>query len=63
MKKKYPNVYSILVEERNKKIANNIVRLMQKNPEAKILIVIGAGHEEGMLEEIKKRFEGKVDVL
>ena len=54
VKKRYPGVYKILVEERNEIMASNISRLMSENPDKLILGVIGAGHEEEMLELIKK---------
>jgi pheromone shutdown-related protein TraB len=63
MEKKYPNLYDVLVKQRNKIMANNILKLVKKYPEEKILVVIGAGHEEGIMELVKKGLEGKVDVV
>ena len=48
MRKRYPNVYKALVSDRNKYMVKNIVKILRKNPDKKILVVIGAGHEEGM---------------
>jgi pheromone shutdown-related protein TraB len=48
MKKTYPNVYRALVSDRNKYMVKNIVKLLRKNPGKKILVVVGAGHQEGM---------------
>ena len=56
VKKKYPNVYMVLVEERNKIMAKNLSSLMRKFPEKKILAVIGAGHEDEILDLVKKDF-------
>lgn len=53
MKIRYPNLYSVLIDERNKVMAKNIYRIMSKNEDKKILIVIGAGHEKELLELIK----------
>lgn len=54
VKKRYPSVYKVLIEERNYVIANNLKHLMQNHPDAKIVAVIGAGHEEDVLNLIKK---------
>jgi len=48
MRKRYPNVYRALVSDRNKYMVKNIVKILRKNPGKKILVIIGAGHEEGM---------------
>jgi len=53
VKVRYPNFYKVLVEERNVVMANNIHKLMLKNPDKKILAIIGAGHEEELLDLIK----------
>ncbi len=54
MKKDYPNVYKTLVEERNKYMVRQLVRLMRLHPGKKILAVVGAGHKEGMEELLLK---------
>ncbi len=46
MKKRYPSIYKVLVEERNHVMAANLARIIQQNPEGKILAVVGAGHED-----------------
>jgi len=55
VKKKYPNIYRILVKERNDIMAKNLVILMKKNPDEQILAVIGAGHEKELMDLIKKK--------
>ena len=50
LKVRYPNVYKVLIEERNVVMARNIKRLQKENPEKNILVVIGAGHKEGLEE-------------
>ncbi len=52
MKKKYPNAYLVLVDERNKIMSLNIMKLAQKHE--RILAVVGAGHLEGMKEELDR---------
>jgi pheromone shutdown-related protein TraB len=63
LEKRYPNVYDVLVRQRNHVMANNLSKLMHHYPDEVILAVVGAGHEEEMLELVKKRAEGKVDVV
>lgn len=41
---RYPNVYLVLIEERNRVIAKKLTRLIAQNPNKKILAVMGAGH-------------------
>ncbi|MBW3022957.1 TraB/GumN family protein [Candidatus Woesearchaeota archaeon] len=53
-KKRYPNLYKVLVEERNAYMANQLKIIDKQNPGAKILAVVGAGHEEGMLKLIRE---------
>lgn len=44
VKRNYPNVYSVLIAERNEIIAHKIAQIVESNPDAKILAVLGAGH-------------------
>ena len=55
VKKRYPNFYKVLVEDRNKVMANNLAALMRMFPEKKILAVMGAGHEKELLDMIKQK--------
>jgi len=55
VQKRYPGVYRVLVEERNEIMASNLSKIMEEYPDKLILGVIGAGHEEEMLEMIKKK--------
>lgn len=54
VKERYPNVYKVLIEERNKVMANNLHNITSKYPDKKILAIIGAGHEDDILDLIKK---------
>lgn len=51
-KKSYPSLYRILVEERNKFMVERIKELIKKYPDEKILVIVGAGHQEEMAKEI-----------
>lgn len=55
LKERYPNVYKTLIEERNTVIANNLERLMKKEPDKKILVILGAGHIDDVLELLKRQ--------
>ena len=63
LEKRYPNVYDVLVRQRNKVMANNLAKLLHQFPDETVLAVVGAGHEEELLEMVKKRVEGKADVV
>ena len=53
VKDRYPNIYKVLIEERNYVMAQNIKNVMAQNPDKKILAIIGAGHEDDILELLK----------
>jgi pheromone shutdown-related protein TraB len=53
LQSRYPNIYRVIVEERNHVMAKNIYRIMSKNEDKKMLVVIGAGHEKELLKLIK----------
>ena len=48
VKTRYPSIYRVLVEERNAMMARNIRHIREHNPEKRILVVVGAGHVEGL---------------
>tara|TARA_Y100000310_G_C20548786_1_gene746969 strand:+ start:168 stop:854 length:687 start_codon:yes stop_codon:yes gene_type:complete len=54
LKDRYPNIYKTLVHDRNKYMVRQLVKLMRKFPDKKILCVVGAGHKEGMEELLLK---------
>jgi len=53
VKKRYPNFYRVLIEERNQIMASNLFNLMNLNPDKKILAIVGAGHEKEIIKIIK----------
>jgi pheromone shutdown-related protein TraB len=53
LKERYPNIYSVLVDGRNQVMAKNIYKIMSKNEDKKILVIIGAGHEKDLLRLVK----------
>jgi len=54
VKDSYPNLYKVLIEERNNFMARKLFLLAKNNPEAKILAVVGAGHKSEILRLLKK---------
>jgi pheromone shutdown protein TraB len=54
---RYPGLYSVLVEERNKYMAIKLKNIMTAHEDMKILAVVGAGHEEDLVAAIKECFQ------
>ena len=63
VKKRYPNVYDVLIRDRNKVMARNLYSLINKNPEKRIVAVVGAGHEEEIIQIIKRLEKNKAEVV
>ena len=55
VKKRYPSVYMVLIEERNYVMAQNIKGIMDLHPDKKLLAIVGAGHEEDIIEFINNK--------
>jgi pheromone shutdown protein TraB len=60
VKKRYPNIYKVLVTERNEVMAKNLAHLMQQNPEKNIVAVVGAGHEKELLDLVKDEMKFEI---
>ncbi|MBI2657036.1 TraB/GumN family protein [Candidatus Woesearchaeota archaeon] len=54
LKERYPNVHKVLIGERNRVIADNIKKLMNRNAGKKILVILGAGHIDDVFELVKE---------
>ncbi len=54
VKERYPNIYNVLIVERNQVMAGNLRKIMETYSDKKILAIIGAGHEDDILELIKQ---------
>ncbi|MEK6922950.1 MAG: TraB domain-containing protein [Nanoarchaeota archaeon] len=52
-KKNYPNVYNVLVTERDSFMSKALYKLITTFPEKQILAIVGAGHIKGVLGELK----------
>jgi len=55
---RYPSIYRVLIAERDEVMAANIAQIRANNPDRKLLVVVGAGHEEGIKRLLKEREEG-----
>jgi len=54
IKERYPSIYQVLIEDRNIHMGKSLYTLMTQFPQEKIIAIMGAGHEEGVLLEIQK---------
>ena len=53
LKKEYPNVHKVLIDERNEVIASNLKQLMNSHKDKKILVIVGAGHVDDLIKLLK----------
>ena len=60
LRERYPNIHRVLIEERNAVIARNIKNLMESGKDKKILVILGAGHTDEVIELIKHSEEAKI---
>ena len=56
----YPGMYSALIEDRNKYMAKKAFGLLNQFPDKKVLIIIGAGHKEGLEKHLKTLIESNL---
>lgn len=63
LEKRYPGLYKALVEERNHVMSANVKGLMNKFPNKKILVVVGAGHIKGMEKILKKELKEEIKTI
>ena len=59
VKKRYPNIYRVLVSERNDYMAHKLAILLQRFPDEQIVAVVGAGHEREIVTLLKKYLKAK----
>ena len=56
VKHRYPSLFKILIDERDRYMAKHLLLIMKDNPEKKILAVVGAGHVKGIKKYLEKLF-------
>ena len=54
IEERYPTVYKVLIKERNDVMAKNLYKLITQFPEERVVAIVGAGHEEELVHDIKK---------
>lgn len=54
MQERYPSLYKAIVEDRNKYMVKKIIQIMREKQDKKILVIVGAGHVQGMQELLLK---------
>jgi len=59
VRKRYPNLYRVLISERNSVMAKNLKYLTEKFPDKKIIAIMGAGHEKGVKEILENQINYK----
>jgi len=63
VKSRYPNVYRVLIEERNVFMAKQIVKLLRGSPDLRVVVVVGIGHEAGLRRLLKRYLKPGVFVV
>ncbi|MEK6932577.1 MAG: TraB/GumN family protein [Nanoarchaeota archaeon] len=53
VKKDYPEIYNVLIKERNELMAKALNKIISLNKDKKILAIIGAGHEKEVVRIIR----------
>jgi len=59
IKMRYPNVYRVLVKERNEFMAEKLANIIRQYPEENVIAVVGAGHEKEMAGLVKNYIKTK----
>lgn len=62
LKDRYPTLHSVLVDERNHFMARKLVLILKKNPDKKLLVVVGAGHKKEII-SLLDFYDKKIDVF
>lgn len=53
VEERYPNIYQVLIHERNLYMARILKLILKKNPDKHILVIVGAGHEDYLKKAVK----------
>jgi len=56
LKEKMPKFYKALIEDRNKVMTINLIKLMKENSDKNIVAVMGAGHKDSVIRGVKNYF-------
>lgn len=58
VKGKFPGIYGVLVDERDRYMAHTLHRIQEDHPGTNILAVVGAGHKKGISGYLKRIDQG-----
>lgn len=58
---KFPELYDVLVEQRNRHMAEALIKIQQDDPEKEIVAFVGAAHKKGIEQELEGRSVEKTD--
>lgn len=59
VRKRYPNIYRVLVKERNEYMAQKLAHIVKHYPDSRIIAVVGAGHEKEIIPLLKSYLKTK----
>ena len=59
VKESYPELYKVLVIDRDHYMANMLAKIMKMEPQSKVVAVVGAGHEKEIVNLVKKIINAK----
>lgn len=54
LQNRYPYIYKTMIDDRDKIMAKRIFTIRYNNPTLRILAIVGEGHKEGMIKQIKQ---------
>ncbi|MBI2581057.1 TraB/GumN family protein [Candidatus Woesearchaeota archaeon] len=57
VKERYPQLYKALVTDRDNYMANMLARIMEMEPQSRIVAVVGAGHEREIVRLVRNYLE------
>ncbi len=60
MKHRYSGLYKVLLDDRNRYMAKKIYSIIKTTPDAKILVIVGAGHVEGIRKHLESLIASNV---
>ena len=63
LKNRYPYIYKVVIDERNRVMAKKLFVLRRDNPGKHILAIVGEGHIEGMSEHLKKLEDSNISLV
>ncbi len=55
VRKKYPSVYKVLIDERDEYMAKALNKMLHDYADAKVVAIVGAGHVNGIKKRIKEQ--------